>query len=466
MIHMINIQSLFKLGIVLTTLSVQSYTLRLDNALDKALQHNLPLQQAKVTWLMNTTDKNIALSYLLPQMSLSQSHSKNRIIYPHASSQGTEISRSYQEKKGIISLSQELFNMQSYYVYSKANQKAVQDLLIYQNALQNLSLTVAEQYFQLIMAIENYRFLQTEAQETQQKLNDITKQVQYGAMTKSQLLEVQAQDQRVRANVLEAKQAIANTYDRLADSIGCHQFTHIATLGETANTIHLPIPALKHWLSDAMQNNISLKIAASELKQSQYLHKAARSSFLPTLSFNSSYSRYKYPSQTLKIDGGNALNMIEKNQNKAFEGGITLSYPLINGGKRYYDNQKYQEGLHLAKINLENNSQIIQRQIKQRYRKLKLGSEVISARQSALKSATEMLKLSQISLQEGAVTVLETLNNIANVREDQHKLEQTRYAYLLDLITLLIEAGVITPKDIQEIDKDFVKQQEIPLLNI
>tara|TARA_B100001989_G_C24548729_1_gene472714 strand:+ start:1774 stop:3168 length:1395 start_codon:yes stop_codon:yes gene_type:complete len=458
-----NLNYCLNISIVILAVTARGYTLTLSKAMDMASQNNLPLQQARSTWLTNKNDKNIALSYLLPQISLAQSNSRHGITYPDASNQGLDVKRNYDEKKGSISMTQELFNMNSYYLFSRANQQALQDLLIYQDALQNLSLTVSDQYFQLVLAIENFIFLKSEEDETLKRLRDIEVQVKYGSMTKSQLLEMQAQAKRVQANIIEAQQIINNQKDILADSIGNNQFTKISILGSAPKSLSLSLPALEHWIKDAKDNNLHLKISENNLQQAKLQQKATASNYLPTLSLNANYNHYKYPSQSIKPDNGSASSITgDKLENRKYDGAITLSYPLFNGGKRYYDNLKYQENIKLAKTTQKNDTQVIIRTIKRLYRQLKLGIKVIETQKSALESSKEMLRLSRISLKEGAVTVLETLENISNVRSDQQSLESSRYHYLFSLINLLTESGVISPKDINEISQDLNKIIDIP----
>jgi hypothetical protein len=65
-------------------------------------------------------------------------------------------------------------------------------------------------------------------------------------------------------------------------------------------------------------------------------------------------------------------------------------------------------------------------------------------------------------LKAGAVTVLETLTNIANVTSDQQNLEQSKYSFLLDLTHLLIVSGVISAQDITDINHDLQRVLTIP----
>lgn len=445
------------------TLSSYSYTLSLNDAFNKAQQNSSILQEAKFTWLKNKNDRNIALSYLLPQLTLEHSNNKTRTIFPKASDQKQDVIRYYEEDQGSLTISQELFNMNSYYLYSQANQKTTQDLLMYQQALQNIALTVTNQYFNLILDIENHQFLLAEEKETLQRLKDITVHLKLGSMTKAQQLEAQAQAKRIKANIIRAKQNIQDSKDLLADTIGCSKFTKIKRLKDSPDILSLTIPNLKHWIKDTYDHSLTLKIAQSDIKQAQFLQKAILSNYLPSISLNGYYNRSKYPYQTLKTQDGTTTSVSEKMQARSYEGEISVSYPLINGGKRFYDNKKYQENIKLAKATQKTIQQTVIRSIKQLYRQLTHSLEIIDTRKSALKSSSEMLRVSRIGMQEGAITVLETLENIANVRNDQQNLESAKYEYLYNLVNILITSGIISPKDIWEINKDLQISLTIPI---
>ena len=118
--------------------------------------------------------------------------------------------------------------------------------------------------------------------------------------------------------------------------------------------------------------------------------------------------------------------------------------------------------MRLTEVNAKNTQQDIMRHLKKLYRALKHGSELIATKQAALKSSSEMSRISQVSLQAGAVTVLEALENIKNVRSDQKNLAVAQYGYLYNLIEILIQAGIISPKDISDIDKDLNQEILIP----
>lgn len=450
--------------VALTALSISaySYTLDLNMAFEKAQKNNLSLQESKLRWLRNKNDKNIALSTLLPQINLNHSNGKSRIIYPSSEKNNQEIKRSYQEQVSTLSLTQELVNMNQYYTYSQASQKATQDLFIYQQALQNLALTVAEQYFNLVLHLENVQFLKSEENETKKRYRDVEAQVRVGAMTKAQLLEVRAQAERVQANIIEAEQRVQNSRDILADSIGCEQFTAIKTLNHNPSTLSSTIPDLKHWINDTQQNNLTLKIANSDVLQAEFLQKATLANYLPTLALNTNYQRYNYPSQSLKSMGSQEINTQDIRNNHSYNGNLVVQYPLLTSGNRYYNTQKYQANFKLAKVAQKNLEQSTIRTVKKLHRELIHGKEIIDTKRTALSSSKAMLSISQISFREGAVTVLETLENISNVRRDNQSLETSKYDYVLNLIQLLIVAGIISPTDMIEINKDFTNTRPIP----
>ena len=440
-----------------------AYTLSLNDAFHKALKNDLNIQEARLTWLANKNDKGIALSYLLPQLDFSYSNTKNKTAHKHCTDECEKIKRSYREGQTLLSLSQELFNMQTYYQYSEANQKAIQDLFIYQKALQDLTLRIATQYFDLILSIENHDFLKAELQETQKRENDVRMQTSLGAMTKAQLFEVTAQTKRIEANIIQAKMAIHNAKDILADSIGCDQFTKIKKLEKKNHLMYIALPDLDHWLTDAMQKNLNIKIADSGVAKANFQKKAMTSQYLPTVQINSSYNDYRYEHQTT-TDVSNNMMIYRQKNNHNTQAGLSLSFPIVNGGKRYYDQNKAQKNVKLSQVQKQNTQQASIREIKKLHRQLKHNQEIINAKTAALSSSQEMLRITKISLKAGAVTVLETLENISNVRKDQQSLEQTKYNHILDLIEILIQTGNISPQEIKRLNADL--QHTIPITPI
>ena len=442
----------------------EANVLSLNAAYNLALKNNASLQEARYTWLANQHDQNIARSFLLPQLNANNAFHRNKTVY-EGNDSVNKTTRYYSQTELNISLTQELFNMSSYYQYSQASQKTMQDLLIYQRALQDVALTVSQQYFDLILEIDNHQFLLTEEKETLQRLKDVENQLNAGALTKSQLLEVKAQAQRVRADIIESLQAVHNRKDQLADSIGYASFDKVRGLSHQATSLNLHIPKQQHWIEDAENHNLTLKIAKNNITQAQYIQQAAWSKNIPTVTFDTSFTQYDYSSQSIKTEGSSsAQSWLTRRGYDAYEGSVTVRVPILDGGRRYYDNQKATENIAVAQAASRNTHQQIIRQIKKLYRALRLGTKLIATKQAALESSTEMSRIANASLIAGAITVLESLANTANVRKDQQNLSRAKYDYIYSLIEMLIISGIISPKDIRDIDQDLRKEIAIPVL--
>ena len=138
--------------------------------------------------------------------------------------------------------------------------------------------------------------------------------------------------------------------------------------------------------------------------------------------------------------------------------------PILDGGRRYYDNRKATENIAVAQAASKNTHQQIIRQLKKLYRALRLGTKLIATKRAALNSSTEMSRIADVSLSAGSITVLESLANTANVRKDQQNLARAQYDYIYSLIEMLILSGIITPKDIRDINQDLGQEINIPSL--
>lgn len=437
-----------------------AYTLSLEDAFQKALDNDVSIHEAKLTWLANRNNKGIAFSYLLPQIDSNFTSTKNKTNYKSCTTNCEKIKKSYHQNLYSFSLSQELFNMQTYFQFSKANQKGTQDLLIYQKALQNLALSIATKYFNLILSIEDYLFLTFEYEETKKREQNIQNQVSLGAMTKSQLLEAKAQSQRIQADIIQAKIAIFNAKDILSDSIGFDQFSKIKGIKNNAPLLTLTLPSLDYWLEDATQKNLDIQIANSDIIQADYEKKAMLSQSLPTFQFKSSYNDYRYKNQSISNDSNNSF-VFPQSDNHSIQGSISLSLPIFNGKRNHYKQNKSNELLKLSKTQKKDIKQTVTREIKRLHRQIDHNQKIIQARKAAIQSSQEMLRIAKISLESGTITVLETLENITNVRKDRQNLEKSKYNHVLNLIEILIQTGNISPREIENINQNL--QQTIQI---
>lgn len=437
-----------------------AYPLSLDDALQMATRNDLVTQEARLTWLANKNDKGIAFSYLLPQLAVNQTASKSKTDFEYCAQGCQSSSNTYRLNQTYFSFSQELINMPSYYQYAKANQKALHDLLVYQQALQSMVLRVSSEYFNLILQIENLGFLQSELQETQQRKKDIQIQVSMGAMTAAQQQEATAQEKRVLADIIQTKILIENARDLLADSIGNYEFTHVKALQENASVLSRHLPKVSHWETRALKQNLQIQAAQNNIEQTRLQKKSTGSAFLPTLSLNASYTHNDYNTPSDQKVLNNALfSTPEDNRNT--QGSISLSWPLITGAKRFYDHRKSADNHQLSQIQKQKIEQTTTRRIKKLHRQLKHDQELITARQAALKSSEEMLRISRISQNQGAITTLEVLENISNVRKDKQTLEEARYNHLLNFIDLLIQSNTISQQEVKKISQGL--QQRLAL---
>ena len=446
--------------LALTTLPTYAYVLDLTTAQNQATLNNPILKTARHTWIMQKNNPKIARSYLLPQLSIQSTDSKIREKYPEATTDGNNFSTHYTQEQKSLAFSQTLFDMNRYYKLVQSKQQATQDLLIYQQTLQETLLYTTQHYFELILAIENVEFLTAEVEETRRRQKDIHTLFTHGNATQTQTLEVSAQLQRIQADIIQAKQVVENQKDLLANTIGCSNFTAIKALEKHSPIPPLHPPSLKHWLRDTEENNIALKIARNSIQQAKSQHKASLSNTLPTVTINGNYNHYQYPEQSTQDNA--EINSFTKLNSKTYNSALSVQFALLNGGKHYYQIQKQKQNVLVAQSNILATEQTIKNKVKQLYRKLKHGYTHIHAQKLALNSSQEILRMSQISLKAGAVTVLETLTNIAHVTRDKQNLEKSKYNFLLNLTQLLTVAGKTSPENIVDINQQLTRTLPIP----
>lgn len=445
----INIFSLlWKTPIYFIVLTSQAYSLSLTQAYNSAFYNDLSFRQAKYALLADQNNGKIALSALLPQAAISSyiaknNHDSNLPFNTHPPN--------YTSKNFEASAEQVIFDIPSYANFKSAQNSSLQALLNYNQTSQALIINTAQLYFNLLLSIDNTNYAKAEQVELNKRLYDVTQKVQAGLMTQSDLEETKAQLERSKASLTQAKQTIANTKDELQDSIGI-PFQSIKTLNPKKDLKQDIIMPLRAWENLAIKNNLNLKIYEKNITIAKSKNLAEKGNFLPNIKAFASISNTKYYSEKENNIFGSG-----NNSTKTKIAGVSLQYPLLTGGYRIFQNNKTKQNIKLAETAYLNEKQITIRKIRQLYRNLHTNLQIIKAESQAILSAKELIKIYKLKLELGAVTMIEVLDNISKLKQDQQKLAQAKYNYLISLLELKMTAGVICPKDIEKINDLFDK---------
>ncbi|MDE1888264.1 MAG: TolC family protein, partial [Gammaproteobacteria bacterium] len=219
--------------------------------------------------------------------------------------------------------------------------------------------------------------------------------------------------------------------------------------------LHSPDPAsAQQWVDTALKQNPNLMAAQAAAEVAARTVSIKRAGHLPTLGLTASYGRNNAT--------GTIFNTFQTNQKLLM---LNFSMPLFSGGGVTAQVTQAQHQYDAA----QDQAQLVTRQTVQQARTAYLGvltgiSQVQALRQS-VKSNQTSLQATETGLRVGTQTIVNVLLAVQNLATAQTGFAQSRDNYLISVLTLKQAAGILTPKDLQQLNALLLVPAPTPDLN-
>jgi outer membrane protein len=277
-----------------------------------------------------------------------------------------------------------------------------------------------------------------------QQLEQTKQRYEVGLTAITEVHEAQAAYDSALAFKLEARGNLSISYEALEVLTG-QSHEQVAPLAPEFPVID-PVPADRHeWVEFSLKNNYALKAARLRAEASHETAKATRSGHLPTVKASVSYND--------SAEDGNRSGTPVDSTSDGTSVGVSLSVPLFSGGATSgRSRQAYAQ--YTQTQELFNNTQ---RNVIQSARSLHLSVETGVARVQARKQATissqSALEATQSGYDVGTRNLVEVLQSQRQLYQARRDYATALYDYIINTIRLREVAGMLTPRDVQEIDK-------------
>lgn len=338
-----------------------------------------------------------------------------------------------------LNLTLAVFNKQLWDQVQQAGGRSSAAQAAYRSAEQNLTLRVAEAYFNLLSAADSVRLADAEKTAIERQLELAKKRFEVGLDAITGVQEAQARYDLTVALMIEAEQAQASAREGLAEITG-YSYSRIAFLREDIPLLGPNPDSVIDWVSAAMDGNLTLlssriqaEIAKNDIDISQDGH-------LPTLSINGQ----KNVGESSGFDPSEYERTLVS---------LQLNVPIFAGGSTQagvrVSRSLYQQRL----AELEGTRRQVERRTRDAYQGVIAGVARVKARKQAVLSNTTALEAADVGLEVGTRTAVDALNAQRELYSAQRDYARARYDYLLNVLRLKSAAGQLTPNDLTEIDK-------------
>lgn len=436
-----------KLCLLISLISLTPFTASANSLLDVyelALQNDAQLKADQAKYEAGQANKAIGRSNLLPQINaLAQYTNTNEDTVNKLNNDNVFLTD--RDRTGWeISLSQPLFNMSYWYNYKQGTKLSEQAEAQFGADQQSLIVRTAEAYFNVLRSIETLEATIAEEKALEKQLEQTKQRFDVGLTAITEVHEAQAAFDSARAATLEARGNLGINYEALEVLTGKPE-DRVAPLSAKFPVV-APAPANRaDWVEFSLKNNYNLKASKLQADASLQNAKANKSNHLPTLGASVGYSDYEIDGITSGEDQKIATDGTSVN--------LRLDVPIYSGGATSGRTRQAYAQYNQAQ-ELYNSTQ---RNVIQNTRALHLLVETdvasVQARKQAIVSSQSALEATQSGYEVGTRNLVEVLLAQRNLYQARRNYSDALFNYVIDTIKLREVAGMLTPADVQEIDK-------------
>lgn len=334
-----------------------------------------------------------------------------------------------------VQLTQPLYRKDLLIQRDQADDQVARAYVDYTTAEQELIVRVTEAYFDVLAAEDTLTFSEANLKAIGRQLDQARQRFDVGLIAITDVDEAKARYDQGRAELIVAQNDVDDAKESLAEITG--QPTGKLAELEPGVVLRPPDPAsLDEWTAMALDNNpgiVSAKYDAEIAKKEIERQDAGDS---PAVDLVGSYNLARSDAR-FGTDYNDALV------------GLQLSLPLYTGGGVAAATRQARYQYQAAQEVLEQRRRAVQTQVRNAYRGALATMSRVEALEAAVVSATSALEATEAGFEVGTRTLVDVLNRQSELFRARRDLAITRYAYILNLLSLRQAAGTLSYQDVE-----------------
>lgn len=423
-----------------------------------ALQNDAQMKAEQAQYLAGLESENLSLSALLPQVNANYDYTDTDQDSTGESIDSTDgitaintLTNTDVARDGYqISLNQALFNLPAWFNFQSGKELSKQAEATFAANQQNLIVRVVEAYLLVLRAQDNLSASQAQERAFERQLEQTQQRFEVGLIAITDVYEAQAARDLSQVNRIVDENNVSVALERLSILTG-QRHSLINVLQEDFD-IKLPEPADRAaWVDFAIQNNFNLQAARYGEEASRQSAKASKMGHAPTVSGNYTYSDYSTEGD-LTRKPTTTFDISPNSDNEFNSWQIRVDVPLFSGGAVSSQRRRAAQEFNATRenrINLSRNTVTNTRSLH-----MTVVSDVsrIAARKQSIVSSTSSLDATQAGYEVGTRNVVDVLNAQNTLFSAQRDYANSRYDYILNIMRLKEQAGLLSPDDINNLD--------------
>ncbi len=398
-----------------------------DPVYRQSISANLAAQEAKPQ----------ARALLLPSADISANTIENDQTISSAGF-GASGDTSFNSHGYSLDLAQPIFRWDRYVALKQADSQILQAEAEQLSAQQALIIRVAENYFEILAAMDNLRFAKAESKSLSRQLEQANQRFEVGLTAITDVQEAQAGFDRATADEILAENLLDNARENLREITGQY-ITELDNLGQSMPLVSPQPNDINEWSTTAESQNLDIIAAQHRLENTRQEIKKQNAGHLPTLDLVASHG--------YNVSGGRFGNTKIRSTGV----GLELNVPIFQGG---LTSSRTREARHLYEQSLQELEQALraaQRDTRQSYLGVISGISLVTALKQAVVSSETALKATETGFDVGTRTAVDVVDAERTTLNAKRNYSRARYDYLLDSLRLKRAAGTLAPEDLKQI---------------
>lgn len=404
----------------------------LDDCINYAMQHNIDLQQVRLTQKSATEDVKQSKAALLPTLSASTNQSVNYDPWDEFSTDKVSYNGTY-----TINAQWTVWNGGQNTNQLKLNKLREKDsnltVLESSNSVQE---AIAKLYVQILYQKEAIE-VNRQSLETSKKNEERGQQmVEVGQMSKADLAQLTAQRASSEYNVVEAETQLSNyklQLKRLLELTGVMEFD-IASTAASDNQALTEVPALQEVYETALLQRPEIQSAQLGIESSKLQLKIAKAGWMPSVNMTGNVGTSTFTSSS------NSWGKQMKT-NFGTSAGVGITLPLFDGRKTKTNVQKALIAQEQAQLTLKNEQDNLFETIEGYWLNAINNQQKFRSAVASVDSEQESYDLLQEQFNLGMKNIVELLAGKDKLLQAQQNKLQSKYMTILNLQLLKFYEG-------------------------
>ena len=355
-----------------------------------------------------------------------------------------------------LELRQSVFRWDRWVQYRRSEKVAAQAEIDYSAAQQDLMLRVSARYFNVLAAKDTLDSAEAALESTARQLEQAEKRFEVGLIAITDVQEAQAAYDNTVAAVIAAKRDLATAAEFLREITG-ESYAELQQPGDDL-PLAIPLPADEDaWVDRSLEQNLTLLSSRVNLDIASDDIKIQRTGYYPTIDLVASTGNFDQTtdgdSTTVFPNAGSITSPTDSDADIDTDSiQLQLNVPLFQGGRVRSNVREAVYRQRAAKERLERVMRETERESRDAYLSLMAEISRVKALRRAVESSQTALEATEAGFEVGTRTTVDVLDARRRLFESETNYARSKYDYIVNIIRLKQAAGILSPRDLMEVD--------------